>query len=143
MTNFHQLCLAAMAMDSLPLPGSAKDLNSGRDSGWAFPQRSADLSCFDQAVSVRRRDSVTGKAARPAYRVSLSSSDRFDSRDSVPGFADSVVVDYSSPAVDLGFAAAAAAAAVVVVVVVVVAVSLGKVQPSAASRDRLETSRVL
>ena len=135
MTSFHQLCLPAMAMDSLPiLPGSAKDLNSGRDSGWAFPQRSADLSCFDQAVSVRRRDSVTGKAARPAYRVSLSSADPFDSRGFVPGFADSIVVDYSSPAVDLGFAAAAA---------VVVAVSLGKVQPSAASRDLPETSRVL
>src|SRR4029077_892609 len=37
------------------------------------------------------------------YRASLSSADSSDSRDSVPGFADSVVADYSSPAVDLAF----------------------------------------
>src|SRR5438067_3870667 len=44
-----------------------------------------------------------GRAAPAAavYRASPNSADPFDSRDSVPGFADSVAADYSSPAVDL------------------------------------------
>src|SRR5947208_3581117 len=46
---------------------------------------------------------VMGRAAPAAavYRASPNSADPFDSRDSVPGFADSVAADYSSPAVDL------------------------------------------
>src|SRR5438270_8103138 len=133
-TSFHQLCLPAMAMDSLPiLPGSAKDLNSGRDSGWAFPQRSADLCCFDQAVSVRRRDSMMGRPAHAVYRAWPNSADPFDSRDFVPGFADSVVPGYPSPAVDLAFVdpgfvvvrlVIAVAVAVVVVLVLVLVLVL-------------------
>src|SRR4029077_19481279 len=62
-----------------------------------------DLSFFDQAVSVRGQDSVMARAFPAVYRASLSSADSSDSRDSVPGFADSVVADYSSLAVDLAF----------------------------------------
>src|SRR5205823_8568858 len=47
------------------------------------------------------RDSVMGSAVPAVYRVSPSSADPFDSRASTTGFADSVVADYSSPAVDL------------------------------------------
>src|SRR6266513_2953115 len=80
------------ASDSLPiLPDLAKDLNLSPDSALAIHRHPADLSFFDQAVSVRGRGSVMGKAV-PAV-----------SRDSVPGFADSVVADYSSPALDLAF----------------------------------------
>ena len=92
-----------MVMDFLRiLPGSAKDLNSHRESALAIPRRPA-RSFSDQAVSARRRDSVMGRAAPAAavYRASPNSADPFDSRDSVPGFADSVAADYSSPAVDL------------------------------------------
>src|SRR6266850_6370550 len=82
------------ALDSLPiLP----------DSALAIPRHPADLSFFDQAVSVRGRDSVMGKAVPAVYRACPSSADPSYSRDSVPGFADSVVADYSSPAVDLAF----------------------------------------
>src|SRR6266513_1001711 len=93
-----------MAMDFLRiLPGSAKDLNSHRESALATLRRSAARSSSDPAVSARRRDSVMGRAVPAAvYRASPNSADPFDSRDSVPGFADSVVADYSSPAVDLG-----------------------------------------
>src|SRR5882757_2056716 len=109
------------ALDSLPiLPDLAKDLNLPPDSASAIPRHPADLSFFDQAVSVRGRDSVMGRAVPAVYRASPSSVDPSDSRDSVPGFADSVVADYSSPAVDLAFVAVrlviAAAAAVVAVV---------------------------
>ena len=95
-----------MAMDFLQiLPGSAKDLNSHRESALATLWRSAARSSSDQAVSARRRDSVMGRAAPAAavYRASPNSADPFDSRDFVPDFADSVVADYSSPAVDLVF----------------------------------------
>src|SRR5947208_5513634 len=122
--NFPPMMVTAL--DSLPiLPDLAKDLNLRPDSSLAIPRHPADLSFFDQAVSVRGRDSVMGRAVPAVYRASLSSADLSDSRDSVPGFADSVVADYSSPAVDLAFvapgfvavrlviAAAAAAAAVV------------------------------
>ena len=89
------------ALDSLPiLPDLAKDLNLPPDSALAIPRHPADLSFSDQAVSVRGQDSVMGRAV---YRASPSSADPSDSRDSVPGFADSVVADYSSPAVDLAF----------------------------------------
>ena len=89
------------ALDSLPiLPDLAKDLNLPPDSALAIPRHPADLSSFDQAVSVRGQDSVMGRAV---YRACPSSADSSDSRDSVPGFADSVVADYSSPAVDLAF----------------------------------------
>src|SRR6266478_7682744 len=92
------------ALDSLPiLPDLAKDLNLRPDSALAIPRHPADLSFFDQAVSVRGRDSVMGKAVPAVYRASPSSPDPSDFRDSVPGFADSVVADYSSPAVDLAF----------------------------------------
>src|SRR5882762_9154624 len=106
------------ALDSLPiLPDLAKDLNLRPDSALAIPRHPADLSFFDQAVSVRGRDLVMGRAVPAVYRASPSSADSSDSRDSVPGFADSVVADYSSPAVDLAFVAVrlaiAAAAAVV------------------------------
>src|SRR5437868_4714721 len=86
-------------------PGSAKDLNSHRDSALAIRRRPAALSFSDQAVSARRRESVMGRTAPAAavYCASPSSADPFDSRDFVPGFADSVVADYSSPAVDLVF----------------------------------------
>src|SRR5437763_9167100 len=93
-----------MVMDFLRiLPGSAKDLNSHRESALAIPLRPAARFFSDQAVSARRRDSVMGRAAPAAavYRASPTSADPFDSRDSVPGFADSVAADYSSPAVDL------------------------------------------
>src|SRR5206468_4455300 len=93
-----------MVMDFLRiLPGSAKELNSHRESALATLWRSAARSSSDQAVSARRRDSVMGRAAPAAavYRASPNSADPFDSRDSVPGFADSVAADYSSPAVDL------------------------------------------
>ena len=89
------------ALDSLPiLPDLAKDLNLPPDSALAIPRHPADLSSFDQAVSVRGQDSVMGRAV---YRACPSSADSSDSRDSVPGFAESVVADYSSPAVDLAF----------------------------------------
>src|SRR5438874_11932303 len=92
------------ALDSLPiLPDLAKDLNLSPDSALVIPRHPADLSFFDQAVSVRGRDSVMARAVPAVYRASLSSADSSDSRDSVPGFADSVVADYSSPAVDLAF----------------------------------------
>ena len=92
------------ALDSLPiLPDLAKDLSLAPDSALAIPRHPADLSFFDQAVSVRGRDSVMARAVPAVYRASLSSADSSDSRDSVPGFADSVVADYSSPAVDLAF----------------------------------------
>src|SRR5438270_10817610 len=86
-------------------PGSAKDLNSHRDSALAIRRRPAARSFSDQAVSARRRDSVMGRAAPAAavYRASPSSADPSDSRDFVPGFADSVVPGYSSLAVDLAF----------------------------------------
>src|SRR5438309_3228576 len=95
-----------MVMDFLrSLPGSAKDLNSHRESALAIPRRPAARSFSGQAVSARRRDSVMGRAAPAAavYRASPSSADPSDSRDFVPGFADSVVPGYSSPAVDLAF----------------------------------------
>src|SRR5436305_12592800 len=95
-----------MVMDFLRiLPGSAKDLNSHRESALAIPRRPAARSFSDQAVSARRRDSVMGRAAPAAavYRASPSFADPSDSRDFVPGFADSVVPGYSSPAVDLAF----------------------------------------
>src|SRR6266550_3671878 len=82
------------ALDSLPiLP----------DSAMAIPRHPADLSFFDQAVSVRGRDSVMARAVPAVCRACPSSADSSDSWDSVPGFADSVVADYSSPAVDLVF----------------------------------------
>src|SRR6266576_517192 len=88
-----------MVMDFLRiLPGSAKDLNSHRESALAIPRRPA-RSFSDQAVSARRRDSVMGRTAPAAavYRASPSSADPSDVR----GFADSVAADYSSSAVDL------------------------------------------
>src|SRR5205809_337878 len=90
-----------MVMDFLRiLPGSAKDWNSHRESALAIPLRPAARFFSDQAVSARRRDSVMGRAAPAAavYRASPNSADPFDSRDSVPGFADSVAAHYSSPA---------------------------------------------
>src|SRR5947207_12884871 len=94
----------ATALDSLPiLSDLAKDLNFRRDSAFAIPRHPVDLSFFDQAVSVRGRDSVMARAVPAVYRASLSSADSSDSRDSVPGFSDSVVADYSSPALDLAF----------------------------------------
>src|SRR5207302_9254041 len=112
--NFSPVTVTAL--DSLLiLPDLAKDLNLPPDSALAIPRRPADLSFFDQAVSVRRRDSVMGRTAPVAvYRASPSSADPFDSRNSVPGFADSVVADYSSPAVDPGFVAVRLVIAVVV-----------------------------
>src|SRR4029077_11957607 len=93
------------ALDSLPiLPDLAKDLNLPPDSALAIPRHPADLSFFDQAVSVRGQDSVRVRTVPAVYRASPSSADPSDSRDSVPGFAVSVVADYSSPAVDLAFA---------------------------------------
>src|SRR4029077_499346 len=95
--NFHPV----MVTGSLPiLPGLAEALNFRRDSALGIPRRRVDLFCFDEAVSVHR-DSVMGRAVPAVYRASPSSADPSDSRDSVPGFADSVVADYSSPAVDL------------------------------------------
>src|SRR6478609_2646586 len=73
------------ALDSLPiLPDLAKDLNLPPDSALAIPRHPADLSSFDQAVSVRGQDSVMGRAV---YRACPSSADSSDSRDFVPGFA--------------------------------------------------------
>ena len=46
---------------------------------------------------------MTGRAVPAAYRAYPSSADPSDFRDSVPGFADSVVADYSWPAVGLAF----------------------------------------
>src|SRR5881398_3204299 len=63
-----------MVMDFLRiLPGSAKDLNSHRESALAIPLRSAARFFSDQAVSARRRDSVMGRAAPAAavYRASV------------------------------------------------------------------------
>ena len=124
--NFSSLTVTAL--DSLPiLLDLAKDLNLRPDSALAIPRHPADLSFFDQAVSVRGQDSVMGRAVPAVYRASLSSADSSDSRDSVPGFADSVVADYSSPAVDLAFvgpgfvAVRLVTAAAVVVAVAVVA----------------------
>src|SRR5438876_1941420 len=98
------LPMMVTALDSLSiLPHLAKDLNLRPDSALAIPRHPADLSFFDQAVSVRGRDSVMARAVPAVYRASLSSADSSDSRDSVPGFADSVVADYSSPAPDLAF----------------------------------------
>src|SRR5881227_524369 len=105
--NFPPMMVTAL--DSLPiLPDLAKDLNLPPDSALAIPRHPADLSFFDQAVSVRGRDSVTARAVPAVYRASLSSADSSDPRDSVPAFADSAVADYSSPAVDLAVVAAAA-----------------------------------
>ena len=105
-------------------PGSAKDLNSHRDSALAIRRRPAALSFSDQAVSARRRDSVMGRTAPAAavYCASPSSADPFDSRDFVPGFADSVVADYSSPAVDLAFVLGFVAFRLVIAALVVVVV---------------------
>src|SRR4029077_18089476 len=92
------------ALDSLRiLPDLAKDLNLRPDSALAIPRHPVDLSFFAQAVSVRGRDLVRGRVVPAAYRASPSSADPSDSRDSVPGFADSVVADYFLPAVDLAF----------------------------------------
>src|SRR5436190_20639327 len=100
--NFSPLTVTAL--DSLPiLPDLAKDLNLSPDSALAIPRHPADLSFFDQAVSVRGRGSVMGKAVPAVYRACPSSADPSDSRDSVLGFADSVVADYSSHALDLAF----------------------------------------
>src|SRR5439155_773366 len=71
------------ALDSLPiLPDLAKDLNLSPDSALVIPRHPADLSFFDQAVSVRGRDSVMGKAVPAVYRACPSSADPSDSRDS-------------------------------------------------------------
>src|SRR5437879_13637127 len=92
------------ALNSLPiLPDLAKDLNLRPDSALAIPRHPVDLSFFDQAVSVRGQDSVMARAVPAVYRASPSSADPSDSLDSVPGFADSVVVYYSSLAVVLSF----------------------------------------
>src|SRR5437764_2645130 len=100
--NFPPMMVTAF--HSLPvLPDLANDLTLRPDSALAIPRHPADLSFFDQPVSVRGRDSVMARAVPAVYRASLSSADSSDSRDSVPGFADSVVADYSSPAVDLAF----------------------------------------
>src|SRR6266567_1840363 len=67
-----------MVMDFLRiLPGSAKDLNSHRESALAIPLRPAAHSFSDQAVSARRRDSVMARAAPAAavYRASPSVAD--------------------------------------------------------------------
>src|SRR2546423_424133 len=100
--NFLQAMVTAL--HSLPiLPDLAKDLNLRRDSALAIPRHPADPSSFRQAVSVRDRDLVTGRAVPAAYRAYPSSADPSDFRDSVPGFADSVVADYSWPAVGPAF----------------------------------------
>ena len=44
-----------------------------------------------------------GETVPAVDRASPNSADPFDSGNSVPGFADSVVADYSWPAVDLAF----------------------------------------
>src|SRR5947199_7691113 len=120
----------AMAMDFHRIPrGWAKDLNSQRDSAWAIPRRSADHSFFDQVVSARRRDSVMERAA-VVYRASPSSADPFDSRDFVPDFADSVVADYSSPAVDFVFVDPGFVAVRLVIVAAAVAAAALCLDPS-------------
>ena len=120
----------AMAMDfHRILRGWAKDLNSQRDLAWAIPRRSADHSFFDQVVSARRRDSVMERAA-VVYRASPSSADPFDSRDFVPDFADSVVADYSSPAVDLVFVDPGFVAVRLVIVAAAVAAAALCLDPS-------------
>src|SRR5438445_2371352 len=113
-------------------PGSAKDLNSHRDSALAIRRRPAALSFSDQAVSARRRDSVMGRTAPAAavYCASPSSADPFDSRDFVPGFADSVVADYSSPAVDLAFVDLGFVAFRLVIAALVVVVAALSFDPS-------------
>ena len=71
------------------------------------------------------------RAVPAVYRASLSSADSSDSRDSVPGFADSVVADYSSPAVDLAFVDPGfVAVRLVTVAVVVVAAARLSFDPS-------------
>src|SRR6476469_3468890 len=123
--------VTATAVDSLPiLPDLAKDLNLRPDSALAIPQHPADLSFFDQAVSVRGRDLVRGRTVPAVYRASLSSADPSDSRDSVPGFADSVVADYSSPAVDLAFVGPGFVAVRLVTVAAVVAAARLSFDPS-------------
>src|SRR4029077_8289016 len=115
------------ALDSLPiLPDLAKDLNLPPDSALAIPRHPADLSFFDQAVSVRGRDSVMARAVPADYRASPSSVDPSGSRDSVPGFADSVVADYSSPAVDLAFVGPGFVAVRLLTVAVVVAAAAAR-----------------
>ena len=110
-------------------PGSAKDLNSHRDSALAIPRHPVDLSFFDQAVSVRDRDSVLGRAVPVVYRASPSSPDPFDSRNSVPGFADSVGADYSWPAVGLAFVGPGFVAVRLVTVVAAAAAGLLSFDP--------------
>src|SRR5438045_9664767 len=91
-------------LDSLPiLPDLAKNLNFRPDSALAIPRHPVDLSFFDQAVSVRGRDLVMGRPVPAVYRASPISPGPSDFRDSVPGFADSVFADNSSPAVVLVF----------------------------------------
>src|SRR5438477_13133108 len=81
--NFPPMMVTAL--DSLSiLPDLAKDLNLRPDSALAIPRHPADLSFFDQAVSVRGRDSVMARAVPAVYRASLGSADSSDSRDSVP-----------------------------------------------------------
>ena len=127
--NFPPMMVTAL--DSLPiLPDLAKDLNLRPDSALAIPRHPADLSFFDQAVSVRGRDSVMARAVPAIYRASLSSADSSDSRDSVPGFADSVVADYSSPAVDLAFVDPGFVAVRLVTVAVVVVAARLSFDPS-------------
>ena len=120
------------ALDSLPIfPDLAKDLNLRPDSALAIPRHPADLSFFDQAVSVRGRDLERGRGAVPAvYRAFPSSADPSDSRDSVPGFAGSVVADYSSPAVDLAFVGPGFVAVRLVTVAVVVVAARPSFDPS-------------
>src|SRR5882762_751669 len=117
------------ALDSLPiLPDLAKDLNLRPDSALAIPRHPVDLSFFDQAVSVRRPDLVMGRTVPAVYRAFPSSPDPSDFRDSVPGFADSVVADYSWPAVGLAFVDPGFAA--VRLVTVVAAAALPSFDPS-------------
>ena len=98
--NFPPMMVTAL--DSLPiLPDLAKDLNSHRDSAWAIRPRPADPSFFDQIVSVRHQDLGTERIA--VCRAYPNSADPSGFRNFVPGFADSVVAGYSSPAVDLAF----------------------------------------
>ena len=113
------------ALDSLSIfPDLAKDLNLRPDSALAIPRHPVDLSFFAQAVSVRGRDLVRGRVVPAAYRASPSSADPSDSRDSVPGFADSVVADYFLPAVDLAFVGSGFVAVRLATVVVVAAARL-------------------
>ena len=114
------------ALDSLPiLPDLAKDLNFRRDSTLAIPRLPVD----HQAVSVRGRDLVMGRAVPAVYRAYPSSAgpaDPSDSRDSVPGFADSVAADYSWPAVGLAFVGPGFVAVRLVTVAVVVVVAAAR-----------------